>query len=416
MKTTQFLVNTSGVAALYVLALAAQFGTDVLVARTVPKSDFGSYAFVKQTAILITSFAFMGLDQAIVRVVARKKLEGFAWKSLWLRIVGISGVIVVITTGVVSLLYDIGTSNLIAIALSAVAMVMILLASSMMRANQNFLLGQTMQNLWRYLLAFLVMVALLSHRLSDGNIISLFLLSLVLNAGYVLIAVVRGKQTQGVKISLIPLYKEAFIFWFFMSSLALVNSLDHLMLGKLASFADVGSYTALWTVIGAPFLVFATSLGYVALPLVVRGTTRSTARWRCLGPVTFVIIVFALLWYTLASPVLGLVYSGRYAASSNLIAVFVLAGVLRAFYTLPSVVLGGRADTGLLLKFLMVALTGVAVHVTLDLLLIPHLGVLGAAYGYLANWTIRCGGGIGLVFMHRQSLGFRSRAKVKNAE
>jgi O-antigen/teichoic acid export membrane protein len=276
--------------------------------------------------------------------------------------------------------------------------------SSLMRADQDFLLSQMTQNIWRYLHAILVIIFFSFGWLSDTWPIILLFSALVINSLLALVIATKGKAAGEETIQLSSLYGEAFLFWLFLSSLTLANSLDQLLLARLASFDAVGEYAALWNILGAPFLLIASSIGYVALPLIVRNTIQSVLDKKFILGIGLVGATLVLWSFVAGDKLLGLVYGGKYQIIESLLTIFVITGLLRLIYIFPSIMLGGRANTRLLLHFVVFAIIGLCLHGLVGWWLIPKLGVTGAAYGSMANWIVRCGGGIFLVLTNKDKL------------
>jgi O-antigen/teichoic acid export membrane protein len=405
-NASRMLASAMGVGILLVLGQASFFVADVLVARAVATSaEFGQYSFVKQAIPLIMSFAFLGLDQALVRVIARERLSDFSWRKTTAQIIGISSVLTTVILYFSSRWYALEQYMILIIGLGTVSLTVIYVISSILRADHDFIPSQILQNLWRYL-HFLVVLLLYFFGLLSGSRASyLLLMVLLINAAVALGVVWLGKKPGPKPILLGPLYAEGVLFWLFLSSLTLANTLDQMLLAKFSSFSEVGEYAALWNILGAPFLVVSSSFGYVALPMVVRKRLSSVLDARLIG-VVLVLGIGMVIWsFSVGDWLIDLVYDGKYQITFTLMSVFVATGVLRLVYFFPSTMLGGRADRKLLLQFACFAIAGVLVHGMLGWMLIPRWGIFGAGLASMANWTFRCGGGIALTVFNRTKLG-----------
>jgi len=395
---------TFGVGILFALGIISQFGTDILLAREISEYEFGLFSFVKQTSLLIVAFAFLGMDQAIARKISQTGLAGCAWKSLWLQTFAISSVLVILLTFTISYFYDLTTVIAVSIGVSSIALIVTFLTSSMLRADQGFLVGQFIRNLWRYVLIIAVLLVSFVFSFPGNSSIFLFLFATSLGGIVGIFFIARCKQPSKLKVELRPLYKDAFLFWFLLSSLSISNSLDQLMLAKMSTLLEVGRYSVLLNLTGGPFLVAASSFGYVALPLVVRGVLPPITDRKFLLALGLVVIVLATMWAAAVSPVLEFLFNGKYSITWPLLVILILVGVVRTLYIVPSIILGGKAKTKILVSFLIAALIGIMIHMAIGWLLIPRFGLLGAGIGMLANWTIRCGWGMWLVVSNKKEL------------
>ncbi len=393
----QLIVSGSGVALLAGGAIAAQFLSEVLLARAMAKDAYGVYSFIRQSMVLVVAFAFLGLDQALVRHVAKQKLADFDWKHTFAWLTAVSGAMTAALVVFIVCYYRISGLELTVIAVGSVLLLVQQFMSSLWRADHRFFLGQLAFTGYRFV--FLVAVAVAAVREFSG-VAAGGLLVLTIAASALPVVLIGWRMTANGtrRMDLRALYGDGVLFWCFMASLTLLNSLDTLLLKRLASDTAVGEYTALWTIASAPYLLLQSVIGFIAMPLFVRRTGAPSLP-RMLLYVALIaggILIFSVGYYPLVGVLLRLVYHGKYVCEPTLCLLFLGAGICRVLYIIPSVVLGGKARRSVLLLFLAFALIGVGVHVGLGIMLIPQTGIEGAATASLVNWLIRAGAGVTL--------------------
>jgi O-antigen/teichoic acid export membrane protein len=86
-----------------------------------------------------------------------------------------------------------------------------------------------------------------------------------------------------------------------------------------------------------------------------------------------------------------MLFNGRYQEYSFLIPWFVIMGIIQLLYVLPSSLIGGRSTTEQLSRFVYFGIASLAINIILCLLLIPSVGIMGAALANIGSWVFRCG-------------------------
>jgi len=251
------------------------------------------------------------------------------------------------------------------------------------------------------ILATLFLLALTAAgRLSPAGALAAFLAAygasaLALSGG-------RGLSAPGATESVPPsVFRDGFLFFGLSLSFTVMVGMDKLIIGKLMTYRDLAVYATVFTVMkGFDFLFQA--VNFVMMPWVSRVTTVRMARYN--AAVAVVALAAAVLYWLFGNDAVHLLYGGRYDEGAYLIAPFMLSGVIKLFYAVPSSIIGGRMPREALRSFLWFSVVASAFNVALDILLIRRMGLFGAALATAAGWAARYAGASLIVWRYRSCL------------
>ena len=195
--------------------------------------------------------------------------------------------------------------------------------------------------------------------------------------------------------------REGPVFFGLSISFTVMVTIDQLIVGKMMRYDDLAVYATIFAVMKAfDFLFQATA--YVLMPRVNAMRTISLSRLNL--SMAAAAVALAVAYLVLGDDVVHLLYGGRYDQGTILIVPFVVAGVFKLFYALPTSIIGGRLPMKALRQFLWFNLAGMALNVGLDIVLIREHGLLGAAVATAIAWAVRLTGGYLVVLMNRSHL------------
>jgi len=167
---------------------------------------------------------------------------------------------------------------------------------------------------------------------------------------------------------------------------------ERLILPSVLSLADVATFGVASTLVGSPFRMLQTGVGYTMVPR-LRATTSAGERRRLVaaeGRVAAVAVVAAAILAWLASSLIVRWFlAGKYQLEPALVAATLFGGILRvisAFATSIVTALGSTRRLGLLgvIAWLSVAI-GVAGGI-----IGARWGLSGLVFGVAAGWLFRC--------------------------
>lgn len=164
---------------------------------------------------------------------------------------------------------------------------------------------------------------------------------------------------------------------------------DQVMLAYFRGDAQVGLYAA---AIRLPELWYflPTAVMTAAIPVLARSYTRSQTDYernilQIMRPLVWLSAVVAATLSLFAEPIIMLLYGPAYAGAGDVLAIYSWAGV---FGTLGLTTNSWLINAGLMRYGLYQALAGLAVSIALNAMLIPTLGIVGAAWSYLGAQCI----------------------------
>ena len=207
-----------------------------------------------------------------------------------------------------------------------------------------------------------------------------------------------GVSSQGSEPVPGRVFREGFLFLGLSVSLSVMVSMDRLVITKLMTLADLAVYSTIFSITkGFDFLFYA--IGYVLMPVLSRAEKVDLRRPAL--AITGLAILATVGYLVLGDDVVHLLFKGRYDTGSYLIPAFVLSGVLKLFYSIPSSFIGGRAPTRAVRQFMLVNLGTMLLNVALDIVLILRMGLLGAAVATAVAWGLRLLGGLIIMHIHK---------------
>lgn len=406
-KDKALIVGVAGVGLLKVGSMVAAILVTILLARILGPAAFGSYAFAFSLASLLTLPILQGLPVLVVREVAREAPEhrvGLA--ATLLRFsdrLGVSaGVLLALVLaaamalGVASQFGDDLLLSMSAIALPLV-MVATLVRGSVIRAWGRAVAGQVPDMVVRpvLLLSFLL-VLMLVPRPTAGMAMSLHLLAaaVALAVSVWLAARYAPSHHGGVQPPSMPVgtWLRTLLPLSTVAGMQLINSqVDLVLLGFLGSAEDVGVYRVATTLALQVSFVL-TVVNAVAAPKFARlyreGRLDELRRVNRLGAAAafalgaVVFAIYAFFGRPLISLAVGPAYLGAFVPLMVLSGAHLLtlwAGTTNVLLNM----IGRERDV------MTAALVATAVNITLNFILIPRLGLLGAACssaGSLVVW------------------------------
>lgn len=158
---------------------------------------------------------------------------------------------------------------------------------------------------------------------------------------------------------------------------------DTVLLGGMRSAYDVGLYTAaaamvefMWVIPDATGQILVTQVAADPAPQVTAKLTRTTVA---------IMVLTALAFTILASPLVQLIYGDEYARAANLVPPLAVAGLALGLW---KVLVGDLAGRGFVRPRARTALIAVAGMLSADLALIPAYGSMGAALGSVFGYAL----------------------------
>ncbi len=410
-KTVNAKETIAGLAPLFLslVAIAAKLGAaglgfalSIFLARTVPLSEFGAFAFGLSVASTVSVFASLGLPFATVRFLPGFLARGetgkaHVFEALVVRFSLLGGIASVVILASVAWARGLDTQTgwaLLAAAPLAFVLTLIVSLSALMQGRQRAIQGEIGGNFLRSLisLALVVAIYLASHELLDGGSALLAVaLSGIASSVVLGVMLLRARSGDGPVVAVKLAAQEratwirtGFAVLLILSGSVLNERLDVLMLTILSGLENAGLYSAAARISLVLTLGFAGLSAHLAPKLAAawgegkRAETVDVLRQAAqIGAVAIGILAIAL--FALTKPLLVL-FGTEYLAAAPTLHVLLSAQWFVAAFGLTGalVVLSGNEKVALL-----ATVAGLVANITLNIFLVPKFGAIGAAYATL---------------------------------
>ena len=391
---------------------------NLILAQALTAETFALVSLVQTAAFFVARFSSLGIAQASPRIVAIGigQLREFPWTGLMkntaLRyIVPVSVVATLVLS--VWLGFPVGTAITVLLVMLAVAMGNLL--GNMLRPTGRLLTGQAIVQAWRFCSFVLVGgTVLLLGGIGVSGVMSAFAVASLLVIGMSW-AVVTSLPAGRERLDWERVRNDGRAFLLVSVTLALATYVDRLLAPRVIGMEAYASYALVWWVVGMPFSIVESSIGFYLLPILRREPSVSRAlrllrSQTCQVLAAITLIGLVGVWIT--PRVVGVLYGDKYDVGGLLTASIVLASVLRSVGVVPSAMIGawGRVDqvralgaAGLL--GVVVAAVGVVIGGSLG-------GGGGVAIGLAAGMTVRL---LASIVLSRSALENRRRVEKESA-
>ncbi len=399
-------VRVGNVFAVIVVGALLQVLTQAVLARSLPKADVGLISLILGALPLFSTLTLLGQDTAIVRYLSRHEASGFDLKAHAARVLAV----VVPIGGALGLAggiyYAFPRLPLATIITLVAAQNLILVLTAFLRARHRYEAAIVARHLPVIGSAVTLAVLFWSGTLDLTSALVTLLAAYAVSA--VVTALLPWNRAPGTAASTgsvrIPsrVIREGFLFLGLGVSLSVMVSIDRLVISRLMTMSDLAVYSTIFAVTkGFDFLFYA--VGYVLMPAIGRAGNMSLRKPA--AAVAGVAILSAAAYLMFGDEVVHLLFAGRYDTGSYLIPAFVLSGVLKLFYSIPSSYISGGAPTRAVRQFMVTNLFTMALNVVLDIILIGRMGLMGAALATALAWLLRLGSGLVIMQIHKGRAG-----------
>jgi O-antigen/teichoic acid export membrane protein len=390
-----------------VLASAAlQVVMQMLLARNLTMGEVGLFSLLLGALPILSTLSTLGQDASLVRFLTRAGGNSYDVRGHVGRVLSI-----VLPLGVAAAIagtwfYGLGLGLGLTLVTLVVSQNAVTVIGSVLRATHRYELAMLSVRLPTIAAA----VALLILRMGDN--MTYGATAVALAAAYAASALAVGSRSRGAVArgeERVPrsVLGEGFFFFGLGLSFSFMIAIDKLIIGKMMTYEDLAVYASVFAIMrGFDFLFY--SMNFVLMP---RVNVVSDLRLRRLNlSIAALAAVVAVVYLTVGDEVISLLYRGLYDEGSHLILPFVLSGIAKLFYSVPSSVIGGRLPRRALVQFMWFNLAGMGVNLALDIVLIGAMGLAGAAIATAIAWGLRLAGGYVLMAVNRRHLGPRPDA------
>jgi len=170
-------------------------------------------------------------------------------------------------------------------------------------------------------------------------------------------------------------------------SIMIAMRIDQVLIGQMLNDKQVGIYSAAARVSEVWYFV-PVGIAGSAFPLLVEGKKQDeklyyTRLQKLYNVLTMLSVLIALVMTFLSGPVVRLLYGSTYAASSSVLSVLIWSGVPMSIGCAWSNWMLLENRTKMMFTFQVIA---AVINLIMNLILIPHFGILGSAYATLISY------------------------------
>lgn len=360
---------------------------------------YGTWSLILATIALIVPFAGLGLSGATVRLLAGEKDRGII-RDDFLSMFSITfasgaafsvALFLVSDYLAVSIFKDINSSLFIKVASALILLESIsVLPGSLLRAFRKIGLSEVIK-IFTQILRFSLIAAAIFLGYKLWGVITAVVIYTIISTLVTLFIVLRDTGVQLPRFSRIkahlrygvPLTPNSALMW-------IINVSDRYIISYFMGTAFTGIYSAAYALgYYASFLLG--PLGWVLAPTVIKsydegnlGETRTYLKYS-LRYFMMIAIPSAFGLSILAKPILQILTTPEFVPGSNVVLFVAFGAVLFAFYSICGTIIALTYKTELLVMLLGIAAT---LNIILNLILIPRMGIMGAAVATLVAYGV----------------------------
>ena len=393
-----------------VLSVGATFLCSVLLARTLGPEQFGIYSYILAIVSLLALPATAGMPTLVLRETANTKAlkDWSKMKGIWLWtgfvIASLSLIIYAFSTVAILNFFE-GSKVFTEYKTFALGLIMSLLMAmgnvrgAALRGLGFIIQGQLPESLIRPILlsVFLLLLMQLDINLDPSYAMGLNLIASLVAFIIGAALLIKAKPPE-LKASKPIFYSRAWLFTILPLALmtgmqSLSSQVDILMLGNMGMPSDVGVYKIV--VSGAALAVFGLQVvNMVITPKLAsafaKKDTYEAQKTASIGSLISFGLTFpvVLVFYFFGTEILNLVFGSEYVIGYRALLIISLGQAVNAFFGSSISILTMSGNEKFVIKGMSLS---TIVNILLNLALIPHLGIDGAALGAssaLLVWNI----------------------------
>lgn len=382
----------------FILLLAAIISAinNIILARLLPKDEMGVYSLVITLVGLITVIAVWGQGDAFVRFFSNNNPSEYNWKRTYFNTIGISALLLIFSVLVAKEIYLLEKYVLLVIALAALFLISTELLSTMVRARKKYNIAIITQRGFAFLFFFCLIILYVIKMINLTTILFFYLISILFIAIFLFFYVPLKIPKGSSKLPLTMRY-DGLLFWGLNISSVTMLSVDKLIIGKSLSYSHLAVYATV-TVVMALFDLVSRALGFVFVPHFAG--LKSIKLSKYVPQIALLSLIISFFYLFGGKYLVHFLYSGKYDEGIPLISIFVVIGVCKVMYTIPSSIIGGRLEQKALKEFFYVNMINVLLNVVIVYWFVQKWQLTGAAIGTSIIWMLRTSWGYFILYKY----------------
>ena len=191
--------------------------------------------------------------------------------------------------------------------------------------------------------------------------------------------------------------QEGLILFLITVSYVILGQVDQFFIAKMLGYEALAGYSVIITITRG-FDLVAMALWFVLMPHYAKGVVRPIKSDAMKAGM--VAMALALL-HIVRRMAVAFLFRGKFDGSVFLIGFFIVIGICKVLYAIPSGIIGGRLSQEYLKVFLLASLVGIAINISGNYFLIPLWGLAGSATATMVSWILRVGFSYWLVYKEK---------------
>lgn len=366
------------------VAAVCELLATILLGRELAPAAFGEFKFIHTIVILLSGVLVLGQNISLIRTLGNNAHTHYDWKSFIRRFALIAaglGLFVLILIGFGYQLLARLPWMFVAFCLA----VGIEFYSAVLRSQGRFRQSMLVTKMQPILFLGILAGLWLSQCLERWSwLLSGYVTAFAVAFGLAIWLLRRFPSGQN------PLPPAAVKdgLWLFLITVSsvIMSQIDLFFIAKMLDYGQLAGYAAV-NALTRGFELLAVAVWFVMMPLYAKDKSRSPVRdsLKALAAAAAMVVFY---WF-LGRPLLHWFFAGKFDFAAVLIGIFVASGVFKVIYNIPAGIISGRFPASLLRTFLWTNLAGIALNMAGNWVLIPRLGLTGAAYATLGSWVFR---------------------------
>ena len=382
------------------LAVGCGLFKNILLARSISEKDFGLYSLLLTIIGFLYPISLLGLQTSLVRFLSGQDFKRFNFLKGLRNILILSAIIALVGALIASDIYLLPTPLLLFLIVVIVSSAINDLIAAVLRAQGLYNLSMFIFRGVNFFILVVLIVLYTSNQLNFDN--ALFGIAIIFAAFSIVTSTIASKHFgRGDESFPSSIWKDGMIFWGTDISLLVVVSIDRFLIPKMLSLEALGLYFAIFAMMRLFDLTFQ-SFEFVLLPY-ARRLKKYNLIWIAIAATT-VGLSLTIVYLTLGSYVVDLVYKGKYTHGVYLIPYFCVMKLMRILYVIPYSIISGRLQDKRLYQLFYSNMTTMLLSIMLALIFISIWGLVGAVLAATVAWFVRAMAGFVILYFERQSV------------
>lgn len=373
--------------------------SSILLGRLLSEADFGKFSLMRMLVLFLPFLAIWGQGIATARFFSKNNPGHYQWPFAFVKIMVVSTVLSLAGVMVASMMYQLEWYQTGLLFVAVTVFCGNLLMANMVRSQRRYTQAVVMENGFRGVFFFILLLVYLAGSLGAHAAIMLYL-GLVIVSGMVNVYYIRRTVASGTRAVPAEMHKTGLVLMGIEASVDVLSSLDTLFIPRFLDYAALGLYSA--TLVPAQiFNILARAAKYVWVPEFGRA---DKTRFRLLtATVALLAVAMSTGLYLAAQPVMHILYKGRYDQGVPLLRLLAISGMFRLLYSLSSSLIVGRLGQEALMMHLYITIFSMVMYVGLLATLLVRQGVIGAAWALLIATAFRAVASYWIVSRYRHA-------------